>query len=214
MPKNRGEWFNSLSHLSAAIGIIVGSVFLISLAKGLIDYVVISIVYGVSLLFLFSASFLFHFTKEDELGISFLRQLDHIAIYVMIAGSYTAIVYIYFETYIKWIIIGAQWAIVAIAIPIKILKINIGRWLDISIYIAMGWMLLPTIKLVLQYMDVTAIILLFLGGIIYTVGAILYAMENNNSPGKVFGLHQIFHVLIIIAAVLHYLVVYFGLHLV
>jgi hemolysin III len=129
----------------------------------------------------------------------------------MIAGTYTPISYIYLEGYWRWGIIAAQWLLVAIGLVFKLVYIEGPRWLTAVIYVLMGWMALIALNQLILTMPVNSLYLLFAGGFAYTLGALIYAVKKPNPFPGIFGFHEIFHLLIICGAVLHYLLVYFAI---
>ncbi len=208
MPINNREWFDSISHAIADVGALIGAIILlIKVSHTNTGEIIVLITYSISMLYMFGASALYHYFKKKENEISFWRKFDHVAIYFMIAGSYTAIAYLFFSGIIVNILIICQWAIVIIGGTIKIIKINQNRWIDVSIYILMGWMALLAIKQIIISMNVGQIILLVTGGVAYTIGAIISTIKKPKLIKGIVEAHEIFHILIIIGALLHYLLI-------
>jgi len=163
--------------------------------------------YGFSVTFLFSASSLYHAFKQEENEISFWRKLDHIAIFFMIAGTYTPICYVYLSGCWRWAIISVQWTLVLAGFFLKFFFLNMPRYIYTIIYLLMGWIGIVPIKEFLAAMPQNAVFYLFAGGISFTVGAIFYiAKKPTISYG--FGFHEIFHLFILLGAVFHYSLVY------
>jgi len=136
-----------------------------------------------------------------------MRKLDHFAIFVMIAGTYTPISFIYLTGNLRWIIIIVQWSLVLAGFFFKFFYLNVPRYLYTIIYLIMGWIGIVTIKEFIIAMPKNSVIFLFAGGISYTIGAIFYIMKK---PIKRlgFGFHEIFHLFILLGAFFHYLLVY------
>ncbi len=148
-------------------------------------------------------------TGEDERNP--WRRLDHIAIFFMIAGTYTPICYIYLDGWWRWGIIGAQWLLVILGLVFKLVYIHGPRWLTTVIYVLMGWMLLIPLNQLLVTMPLNSLLLLLGGGVAYTLGAVFYAIKKPNPVPGVFGFHEIFHLLVIAGAALHYLVIFYAI---
>ncbi|MHA1400722.1 MAG: PAQR family membrane homeostasis protein TrhA [Candidatus Heimdallarchaeaceae archaeon] len=211
MVLNNQELFNSVSHALGFIAALVGGVFLLINAAKNLTLFLIAIIYSLSMMAMFSASSLYHFFKKEENGNMISRKLDHFAIYFFIAGSYTAISYLYFSRAFYIPLIIAQWSIVLIGVIVKSKSITTNKSLDVAIYLAMGWMAIIAIVPIIKNMSLTMILYLFLGGVAYSIGAI---MRNTEKPILIRGViegHELFHVFIIIGASLHYLVIFFGI---
>ncbi|MBA7697086.1 hypothetical protein ES703_105744 [subsurface metagenome] len=153
------------------------------------------------------ASFLYHALKKEENEISFWRKLDHFAIFIMIAGTYTPVTYIYLSGYLKWIIIILQWTLVLGGFFFRFFYLNAPRYLYTVIYLLMGWVGIILIKNLLMSMPKDALIFLIIGGLSYTVGAIFYITKKPDMKTG-FGFHEIFHLFILLGAFFHYLLVY------
>jgi len=157
-------------------------------------------------IFLFLSSSLYHAYKKKEGEISFWRKLDHFAIFIMIAGTYTPICYFYLTGYWKWLIISVQWFLVLGGFFFKFFYLKAPRYLYTIIYLIMGWSGIIPIKQFINTMPFNSIIYLFSGGLSFTIGAVFYMLKKPKI--KYFGFHEIFHVFILIGAFVHYLLVY------
>ena len=184
---------------------------LLLISAGSITKMVLSTIYSLCAVFIFVCSAIYHGQKREQDDGNPWRKLDHIAIFFMIAGTYTPITYIYLDGYWRIGIIVAQWILVILGLVFKLIYIKGQRWLTIVIYLLMGWMLLIPIKELLHTMPLNSITLLFAGGVIYSLGAILYAIKKPNPFPGVFGFHEIFHLLVIAGAVLHYCVIFIAI---
>ncbi len=186
---------------------IIGTFFLLYASKGCIAKTIISTIYGISVIFLFTASSLYHAFKQNENEISFWRKMDHFAIFIMIAGTYTPICYVYLTGWWKWSIIIILWALVLGGFFFKFFYLNAPRYLYTAIYLIMGWVGIVPIKQFLMTMPKNVLFFIVLGGISYTTGAVFYILKKPQiKPG--FGFHEIFHFLILLGGFCHYLAVY------
>lgn len=204
------ERFSSLSHMAGAVTAMVGTLALVVITRRRIDLLSISLVYGFSVVFLFSASTIYHARKRGEDQNSLWRKFDHLAIFFMIAGTYTPICYIYLEGGWKWGIVIAQWSLVIIGALFKFFYLKAPRFISTIIYLLMGWMAVIVVGKLLPVMSVEEIILLFSGGILFTIGAVVYIIKFPDLlPGRI-GFHGIFHIFILLGGAVHYLMVYQG----
>ena len=164
--------------------------------------------YGLAMIWMFTGSATYHATKKVENAANAWRKLDHIAIFFMIAGTYTPICYVYLDVYWRWSIIGAQWLLVLLGVFFKIFYMQGPRWLTVLIYVLMGWMVVIPLYQLLGTMPAISLWLLLAGGVAYTGGGLIYALKKPNPVPGFFGFHEIFHLLILIGAVLHYFIIY------
>lgn len=208
MAFQRSDLFNFYSHLLGAVASLAGYVVLLYDSSSSITKIVLSSIYSLCAVFLFTCSAIYHGQKAGEDEQNTWRRLDHIAIFFMIAGTYTPISYIYLDGWWRWGIIGAQWLLVILGLIFTLVYLQSPRWLTSVIYVLMGWMLLIPLNQLLATMPLYSILLLFGGGLAYTLGAVFYAIKKPNPFPGVFGFHEIFHLLVLIGAALHYLAIY------
>lgn len=164
------------------------------------------IIFCLSLIGLYTASSIYHYSCRDEKTLRRLKKLDHSMIYVLIAGSYTPIVLCYMQPPHNHLFLGCIWLIAAAGIAVKLAWIDAPRFLGTALYLALGWAILFDFSAVLS-MPVPAITLLAAGGIFYTIGGIIYISKRPN-PSPLFGFHEIFHLFVIAGSVCHYLMVF------
>ena len=208
MAFQKSDIINFYSHLAGAVASLPGYIILLCVSGGDVTKIVLSSIYSICAIFIFTCSSIYHGQKAEDDDTNPWRKLDHIAIFFMIAGTYTPISWIYLDVYWRWSIIGAQWLLVILGLIFKLIYIHGPRWLTIVIYLLMGWMALIPLGQLLATMPFSSIMLLFTGGVAYSVGAVIYAIKKPNPFPGVFGFHEIFHFLIIIGAVLHYFMIY------
>lgn len=201
------ERFSSYSHLLGAVLFVFGLAILAAVTWGRWGYFIVSLIYGLGAVCLFTASALYHKNKRRENSYTIWRKLDHIAIFIMIAATYTPIAYAYLGGWWFWGIMIAQWFIVVLGIFYKFFLMKAPRVLSPILYLAMGWMAVIPIRELWLAMPAFSFILLFLGGVAYSIGAIIYALKKPNPIPGMFGFHEIFHVLILVGAILHYILV-------
>ena len=204
------ERFAAYSHGATVPIIAIGTIVLFVISTGDISSQIVFLIYGASGIFLFSASFFYHSRKQLENGCSLWRKLDHTAIFVLIAGTYTPICYLYLEGNMKWGILIAQWALVVGGTLFKFLFINAPRVIGTLIYLVMGWIVLIPIVTLVDTMPRVGLVLLGAGGLLYTIGAVIYALKRPNPWPGFFGFHEIFHLFISGGAILHLAMIVYG----
>lgn len=201
------EAFSAYSHLAGAFAALVGAGVLVVASRGG-AVLAAALVYGVSTVLLFSASAIYHALKEAEGGATLWRRLDHLAIFLMIAGSYTPICVVNLDGAWRWSILGVQWGLVVAGIFIKLFAMGAPRWLTVGIYLAMGWVGVVPMPLLLGRMSGLSLALLGAGGLFYSAGAVIYAFKRPDPlPGR-FGFHEVWHLFVLAGAALHYGAIY------
>ncbi|HTX93087.1 MAG TPA: hemolysin III family protein [Anaerolineales bacterium] len=206
MSKNLREPFNGLSHLFGAIAAFFGQIALLIVSWPVAAKVVSVLIYGISLIALFSASATYHLAKVKPAFQQLLRKFDHSAIYVLIAGTYTPFCINVFTGFFRWGLLAVIWSFALIGIVINIFYINAPRWLSASVYVVMGWLCVSAVGQ-LSMVPASAVAWMLIGGIIYTLGAIVYATKLFNFvPGK-FGFHEVWHIFVLLGAAAHFVAV-------
>jgi hemolysin III len=138
-----------------------------------------------------------------------MRRLDHSMIFLLIAGTYTPFAVLVLNGPLATAILIVVWAAALGGIVLKLAWIDAPKWLVALIYVAIGWVALAAFPQLLDKLGVTATAMVAAGGLLYTVGAIVYARKRPDPSPTVFGYHEIFHALVILAAALQYAVVAF-----
>lgn len=202
------ELFNFYSHLAGMIAAAVGTVYLARVASYSASGLATALIYGLSVVFLFCASSLYHAFKKEDNEISFWRKMDRLAIFFMIAGTYTPVSYFCLEGAYRWGMIALQWGLVGFGVISQLFFPRAPRKLYAGIYLAMGWSALFTLKQILSKMSITQEVLLFTGGAAFTLGGIIYAIKRPRIVPGIFSFHELFHVMVLIGGVLHYAMIY------
>lgn len=170
-------------------------------------YVTFSL-YGVSMTALYTASTLYHCINTSVRGRIALRKLDHSTIYFLIAGTYTPICLVPLRGPWGWTLFGIIWGLALLGLAMSLLWIDAPRWVTAGIYIFMGWLALIAIYPLAQQLSFTGLFWLLSGGVIYTIGGILYALKWPGRCNPRFGCHEIFHVFILLGSVCHFMLMY------
>jgi hemolysin III len=206
MLKKLREPVNGLTHLGAAIAAALGLVVLWILGGGNVLKEISLTVYGLSLILMFSASSAYHLIKARPAVMKFLRKLDHSAIYLLIAGTYTPICLHYFSGFWQWGMVALIWALAIAGIIVKIWVINAPRWLTAGIYLLMGWLGLLGVEEIFTSMPMWAWIWLLMGGVFFTLGAVIYITRKLDFYPGVFGFHEVWHIFVILGCLCHFII--------
>lgn len=166
-------------------------------------------VYAISMLCLYTASTVYHSLNTGLKGRLFLRKLDHVMIYFLIAGTYTPVCMISLEGTISGkLMLYIIWSMAILGSGFTLFWINMPRVLTAIIYLVMGWTAIFAIYPIHQAMGGECFFLLLLGGILYSLGGILYALKWPGRNNRYFGCHEIFHVFIVLGSISHFLMIY------
>lgn len=202
------EPVNTWTHFIPFLAGIVGLIFLILESKHNPSKLVTMTIFGASVILLYGASSILHWirtTPEKEL---ILRKIDHMAIFILIAGTYTPVLYYGLAGAWKWVMLITVWLLSFIGIAIKIWFIHLSRTMSTVFYLALGWIaIIPFAKLV-ETLPVEAIILMISGGVAYTIGGIIYATKIWDFIPNKFGFHEIFHIFVALGTLLHFLMIF------
>ena len=173
-------------------------------------YVISIAIYAISLILLYAASTTYHtFNKSEKIN-TILKKIDHMMISVLIAGSYTPICLLVLKGKTGIILLSIVWGIAIVGILIKAFWVYCPKWVSSVLYIGMGWTCVLAFTQLLNSMSPAAFGWLLAGGIIYTVGGVIYALKLPlfNSRHKYFGSHEIFHLFVMGGSACHFIVMY------
>ena len=167
-------------------------------------------VYALSVAALFGTSALYHRIDWRTIGARrWMRRLDHTMIFVLIAGSYTPFGLLVLHGPVAVVTVVAAWSAALAGAVFKLVWIDAPGWLGATIYILIGWISVIALPELVQRLGIAAVAALALGGILYSVGGVIYAKKRPDPVPRVFGYHELFHLLVIAAAALQYAVVAF-----
>lgn len=207
MLKKFREPVNSLTHWAGAILAAIGLVALLITGWGIPAKVISLLIYGASLIFLFSASATYHMVQARDKALEIFRKIDHAAIYCLIAGTYTPFCINAFSGFWKWGMLSIIWSLALAGIAVKIIFIRSPRWLNAGIYVVMGWLCVGASGQLLAALPSWVLTWLIIGGVTYTLGAVVYSAKLFNFKPGVFGFHEIWHIFVLLAAAAHYVAV-------
>ena len=198
---------SGLIHLASAVAAVLGLVGLLVAGKGQPTKEIAFLIYGISLILMFSASATYHLVQAGPKTIGVLRKIDHSAIYLLIAGTYTPLCLSFFTGFWRWGLLGIIWAFALIGVGFKVFVINAPRWITTGIYLVMGWLSIMGVTEILRVMPVGAIIWLVTGGLLFTFGAVIYALKKPDPRPEVFGFHEIWHIFVILGCLSHFILI-------
>ncbi len=207
MFKKLREPVNSLTHWVGAILAVIGLIALLVVGWSTPAKLISLVVYGVSLVFLFSASATYHMVQVKDKALEIFRKIDHAAIYVLIAGTYTPFCVNALTGFWKWGMLTVIWSLAVIGIVVKVFYIRAPRWLNAGIYIVMGWLVLAVIGQIVANLSPWVLTWLIVGGVTYTLGAVVYMTKLFNFKPGVFGFHEVWHIFVLLAALFHFIAV-------
>lgn len=207
--KNPGS---ALTHFIAFIGALIASVPLLAKAASEPDRVHLAsmAVFISSMILLYAASTIYHTLDISEKVNKRLRKLDHMMIYILIAGTYTPVCLIVLGNHSGYFLLALVWGIAIIGMTINILWITCPKWFSSLIYIAMGWVCLLAFGQIVAALPRAAFGWLLAGGLIYTIGGIIYALKLPllNAKFRYFGSHELFHLFVMGGSLCHYVMMY------
>lgn len=168
------------------------------------------LVFVLSMIALYGASALYHSVVVKDRILRIFRKIDHMMIFVLIAGSYTPVCLIVLDGQLGYTLLAVVWTIAIIGMLVKALWITCPKWFSSVIYIAMGWVCLGVFGQLWNTLPHSAFLWLLAGGIIYTIGGVIYALKLPifNSRHQYFGSHEIFHLFVMGGSVCHFIFMY------
>ena len=197
------SWIHLVSAGLAGLGLVI----LLVLGWGNLLKEISLLIYGLTLLLMFSSSTLYHSIHAEPAALLRLRKLDHSSIYLLIAGSYTPLCLYFFTGFWRWGFLAIIWVFGLAGIIIKLFVINAPRWVTAGIYLVMGWLSIFAIKEMLSTMPVGALLWLLAGGLFYTLGAVIYITKKMDFAPNVFGFHEVWHIFVSLGALCHFILI-------
>ncbi len=205
------EPINGFTHLGGAIlsfaGLLAMVIKTTLTSPSPVDLTAV-IIFGISLILLYSASATYHLVMASDKVIAFLRKIDHSMIFILIAGSYTPFCLIGLKGTQGWILFSVIVTIAVCGVLFKMIWFNCPRWISTCIYVGMGWIAVFVIKPLYQAIPFGGVMLLILGGVFYTIGAVIYGAKPKALQFKKLGFHEIFHIFIILGSLCHFFAVF------
>ncbi len=197
---------NGLTHLAGFILSIVGLIALVvaSIRYGTAWHVIAFSIFGTSMILLYAASTLHHSLQLSERGSLLFERIDHIMIFMLIAGTYTPFCLIPLRGAWGWSLLVAIWGLALAGTLFKIFWMEAPRWLSTAIYLLMGWIVIVAIYPLALSIPVGAMTWLVLGGLMYSLGAVIYGAQWPDPFPQVFGYHGIWHLFVLTGSFCHF----------
>jgi hemolysin III len=204
--KRLREPVNGLTHAAGGVLAVAGLVVLLATAASArrVDQLVAFGVFGLSLISLYTASSLYHLLPLSPSGVAKLRRLDHMSIFVLIAGTYTPFCLLALEDTWRWGLLSLIWVLALCGVLLKLLWMDAPRWLSVVLYLGMGWVALIAAPALFRAVDVGGMAWVLAGGLTYSAGALVYALRRPNLVPGVFGFHEVWHLLVMAGSACHF----------
>ncbi|MBC3795900.1 hemolysin III family protein [Acetobacterium tundrae] len=203
---------NALTHLIGGILSVIGiiAMFWLIIAENNVTPLTVTSVlaFGLGLICLYFTSFTYHASLGSEEKVLRLRKLDHSMVFILIAGSYTPFCLLCLTGTMRMVMMIAIWGVAILGIVLKVAWIQMPRWLGTALYIFLGWFALFVLVPLYYALSLAGFLLLIGGGVMYTVGGVIYAMKKPNLS-KDFGFHELFHIFVILGSLCHFICVFF-----
>ena len=210
MKKDKREITSSLTHLAGALFALAGTITRAYDAfgeEGAAAFVSV-LVFGTSMVVLYSTSSIYLWCCAVQArAAKFMQRLDHIAIFLLIAGTYTPVCVITLGYPLGYIMLSLVWGVAAAGLLMKIFWMEAPVWLSCSLYVAMGWIAAFFIVPLVHALTPGALVWLVAGGLLYTAGAVIFGLERPRLSFSWFGPHELFHLFVMGGSLCHYITV-------
>lgn len=205
------EPMNALTHLIGAVLSVVGMIAMVVLIalehRGDALTVVSVLAFGIGLIGLYYTSFYYHAVHVSPEKLLRLKKLDHSMIFLLIAGSYTPFCLLCLDGLTRIVFMSAIWGVSIVGVLMMVFWIDMPRWLNTGLYLFLGWFAIFALKPLYTALPTPGFVLLILGGLLYTVGGVMYGLKKPNIWPN-FGFHEVFHVFVILGSLCHFYAVF------
>jgi hemolysin III len=204
------EPINALTHSVGAVLSVIGLLVLLAVAinNGSVRQVVAFSIFGGSLVAMYSVSAFYHSFNLTERGLAHLRRIDHMMIYILIAGTYTPVCLLLLREPLGIVLLSAVWTLAAIGTALKIVWMHAPTWVSTALYLGLGWIAVLVFKPLLSAAPTAFFLWILAGGLFYSLGAVIYALKW---PGKMVGdrtrrwaSHELWHLFVMAGSFSHY----------
>lgn len=202
---------SGLTHLGGALLSVLGIVILLvaTVRLKMVGHIFAASIFGLSLLLLYTASALYHLLPLSQRGVAVLRRIDHMMIYVLIAGTYTPLCLVTLQGFWGWTLLATIWAVAMVGFAMKLFWFHAPRWFSTLFYVFMGTIVIAFFPLLTGLLAPAAIGWIAGGGILYIIGAVIYATKLPIlNFSKWFGFHEVFHLFVMGGSFCHYWAMY------
>lgn len=211
MGRSIREPVNAVTHSIGAVLSVIGLLvlLLVGIRNGSARQIVAFSIFGASLIAMYSVSTLYHGLSLSERGIAYARRLDHVMIYILIAGTYTPVCLLFLPQKPGMVLLVAVWTLAAIGTVQKFTWMHAPTWISTGLYLGMGWIAILVIKPLLAAAPVGFFLWLLAGGLFYSIGAVVHGVKWRRTvvlAGKrrMFGPHEIWHLFVMAGSFAHY----------
>jgi hemolysin III len=204
--KRLREPVNGLTHAAGGVLAFVGLFVLVASAAsaGRMDQIVAFGIFGISLVALYIASSLYHLLPLSPAGVARLRKLDHVAIFVLIAGTYTPFCLLALDGGWRWGVLAIAWGLALCGASLKLLWMEAPRWLSVLLYLGMGWVAVAAVPALLRTLPAGGMAWVLAGGLTYSAGALVYGLKRPNPIPGAFGFHELWHLFVVAGRACHF----------
>jgi hemolysin III len=201
-------------HFWSFFGALAGALTLVILAATTVSGLaaLATAIYGLTVMGVFGVSALYHRRIWSPRGYQWMKRADHSMIFLFIAGTYTPFAVLSMSKPTGWVVLGVVWGGAVAGVALKMLWPSAPRWLGVPIYIALGWVAIFVLPELARHAGVAALVLLLVGGLFYTVGAVFYGIRWPNHWPNTFGYHEFFHACTVLAAISHFIAIWLALY--
>ncbi len=206
MKKRLREPVSGLTHLAGMLLALVGLVLLLETAAGAgrSDQMLAFGVFGVSLIALYGASALYHLLPVSPTAVARLRRVDHMTIFILIAGTYTPICLLALDGVWRVGLLILVWGLALCGVLLKLLWMDAPRWLSVALYLAMGWLAVVAASAIFRAVPAGGLAWILAGGLVYSVGALIYGLKRPNLVPGIFGFHELWHLFVMAGSACHF----------
>lgn len=206
MSKRLREPVNGFTHLVGGLLAFAGLLVLLATAMSMerVDQFVAFGIFGCSLVALYTTSALYHLLPLSPAGVARMRRVDHMMIFVLIAGCYTPVCLLTLEGSWRWELLGVVWVLALCGVLLKLLWMGGTRWFSVMLYLGMGWLIVIIVPDLFQTIGLEGIAWGVAGGLIYSVGALIYVLKRPNPLPGVLGFHELWHLFVIAGSACHF----------
>jgi hemolysin III len=207
MKKNRfREPVNGLTHLVGGLLASVGLGVLLATATraGRVDQLVAFGIFGFSLIALYTASALYHLLPLSPAGVARMRRVDHMSIFVLIAGTYTPFCLLALDGGWRVGLLGLVWGLALCGILLKLFWMDAPRWLSVALYLGIGWVAVIAAPALFREVPAGGMAWVLAGALVYSTGALIYGLKRPNPMPGVFGFHELWHLFVVAGSACHF----------
>ncbi len=201
---------NGFTHLAGAVLSVLALIMLVykAVEYSTVWQVVSFTIFGVSLILLYTASTLYHLLPLSEKGVQMLRRIDHMMIFVLIAGTYTPLCLVPLRGVWGWSLLASIWTFALAGIILKAVWLKAPRWFSTCLYLIMGWLVVIAFLPLMRSVPGPGLTWLVVGGWLYSIGAVIYALKRPQFAFKWFGFHEFFHLFVMAGSFSHFWLMY------